>query len=490
MKPISEIRDELLAHAVEYCEDAALQADEYIRERARKADNLITGADIENRQLLAAEQRQVERLTADMEALTRLRDTLMAKAVEQRQAELAEFARRSDLAAQRRGAASGATGNAARDTVMRHAESQSVRLPDSLREAVVATVERASSTGPDGAGITDWLAVTAHPDYLGAFAKLLRDPQRGHMTWTPGEQQAFANVQARAGMVEGSGSAGGYMVPAFLDPAIMITGTGTINPVRRLATVRQIASPTWKGITADQVLAAWGDELTEVSDVSPTLAQPSADLMSGKAFISASFEFLDDVADFATECARLFADARNNLEAAAFYNGNGTSAPQGLWSTVTATTACRVESTTAAQVGIVDLMAVQNALKPRYSAGASWLSSIAQINRTRSLAMSQTGAGLWQDLGADTPATFLGRGYYEWANAPATATTGDYPVLYGNVAAGYAIVDHVGGSRVELLPQLFGSTNGLPIAARGFLLYWRTGAVVTNADAFRVLKVR
>ncbi len=69
-------------------------------------------------------------------------------------------------------------------------------------------------------------------------------------------------------------------------------------------------------------------------------------------------------------------------------------------------------------------------------------------------------------------------------------STGDYPLFYGDVAAGFKVVGHVGGSQVEPLPRLFGSTNGLPIAARGFLLYWRTGSVVTNDDAFKALKVK
>ena len=493
MNPVSQVRDELLARAVEYPEDALRQCDEYISERARAVESIVTVAEVDGRGLLASESRSVATLGDDIQALQRLRETLDRKALDampEARRELALKVRSGEWVSPRNtDTIRTGTSSPARDVALRYAESRTAAIPDSLREAVVTTVERAGAAGPDGDAIIEHVAVTAHPAYLSAFHKLMRDPQRGHMVWSQAEQHAFAAVQARAAMTEGGN--GAYLVPpAFLDPSIIITGTGSINPLRALATTRQVATSTYKAVSADQVVASWGAELTEVDDASPTLANPSATLMSGKALITASFEFLDDVADFATEVARLFADAKNNLEAAAFYNGNGTTAPQGLWSTITATTACRVETTTAATIGIADLMAVQNSLKARYSSGATWVSHIAQINRVRSLAMSQTGAGVWQDLAADQPASFLGRRYYEYSSAPSTATTGDYPILYGDVPGGWHVADHVGGSRIEVVPQLFGTTNGLPIAARGFLLYWRTGSVVVNADAFRVLKVK
>jgi predicted phage gp36 major capsid-like protein len=43
---------------------------------------------------------------------------------------------------------------------------------------------------------------------------------------------------------------------------------------------------------------------------------------------------------------------------------------------------------------------------------------------------------------------------------------------------------------IELIPHLFGAAQGnLPIGQRGLFAYWRVGAKVLDANAFRVLKL-
>jgi hypothetical protein len=41
---------------------------------------------------------------------------------------------------------------------------------------------------------------------------------------------------------------------------------------------------------------------------------------------------------------------------------------------------------------------------------------------------------------------------------------------------------------IEPIPQVFDTGTGRPTGQRGYLLSWRTGAIVVDPDAFRILK--
>ena len=56
--------------------------------------------------------------------------------------------------------------------------------------------------------------------------------------------------------------------------------------------------------------------------------------------------------------------------------------------------------------------------------------------------------------------------------------------IFGNFSR-YKIVDRV-GLTVDVIPHLFGA-NRRPTGERGIYAYWRNGAKVTDANAFRAL---
>jgi len=62
----------------------------------------------------------------------------------------------------------------------------------------------------------------------------------------------------------------------------------------------------------------------------------------------------------------------------------------------------------------------------------------------------------------------------------------DPEIVFGDWS-NFVIVDKAGSFRVELVPHLFGTTNGRPIGARGLLAHWRTGSDTVNDLGFRVL---
>jgi hypothetical protein len=62
--------------------------------------------------------------------------------------------------------------------------------------------------------------------------------------------------------------------------------------------------------------------------------------------VNFSFESAEDIVELAAEVGKMFADAKLNLEGAAFATGGGSTDPKGVVTAVTAVTASRVSPTT------------------------------------------------------------------------------------------------------------------------------------------------
>jgi HK97 family phage major capsid protein len=68
----------------------------------------------------------------------------------------------------------------------------------------------------------------------------------------------------------------------------------------------------------------------------------------------------------------------------------------------------------------------------------------------------------------------------------ATATANNFVVVYGDVAAGFTIVDRI-GSTMEVLP-VYGA-NGRPTGQRQLFTTFMTGSAVTVPQALRLLDI-
>lgn len=75
------------------------------------------------------------------------------------------------------------------------------------------------------------------------------------------------------------------MVPFTLDPSIILTSDGSINPLRRISRVVQTVTDNWNGVSSAGVTAEWLAEAAESADAAPTLAQPTVAVHKGSAFI-------------------------------------------------------------------------------------------------------------------------------------------------------------------------------------------------------------
>jgi HK97 family phage major capsid protein len=198
-------------------------------------------------------------------------------------------------------------------------------------------------------------------------------------------------------------------VPYQLDPQIIIAGTGSVNPMRDLATVLPTAQNEIRVVTSLGVSASWDAEAAEVSDDSPTLVQPSLTAFKGQAFVPVSIELFED-SDLQRQVADLFADAKAQLEATAFTTGTGSAQPQGVITGVAAVGGSVVTSAGSA-LALADIIANQNALPPRWRANAVWMANLTMINAARQLPLYSNGPSIVND--STTPPRALGWALYE-----------------------------------------------------------------------------
>ncbi len=374
-----------------------------------------------------------------------------------------------------------------RDTAMRTIE-RAVKA-NKLAAGGAELVETLMRTGsPLAQTWTQRYAATAGSEhYERAFSKLVANPTQGHLEWTPEEADAYravAAVQAEQRAMNIGDTSGGYMIPLTLDPSIMLTSNGSTNPLRQIARTATTVTDTWQGVTSAGVTAEWTAEAAEMADASPTLGGPSIPVYKGDAFVPFSFEIGGDAVNFMNELGGLLVDAAEQLNATAFTTGTGTGQPKGVITALTGGSSV-VNSGTAATLAASDIYAVQNALPPRFQAGAQWCASLGILNTLRQF---ETGSGALKFPGLhDNPPTLLGRNALELSNMAATTTTGSKALLYGDFKSGYVIVDRL-GSTLELVPHLVGA-NRRPTGQRGALLWYRVGADVVVPNAFRMLNI-
>lgn len=371
-------------------------------------------------------------------------------------------------------------GAAYRDRALRAIEGWQRSIPPEWRESAEHLVESAPDS-PRDRMVADHILRCGSPAYVRAFMKYLSNPNA--INTLPEAERAALN--------EGTTTQGGFLVPPFLDPTIILTNTGVTNPFRSVATVKSIMTQTWKGVTSAGVTAEWTAEATEMTDASPTFAQPTITPIRADAYVQASFEVLEDT-NIASELAMLFADARDRLEGAAFATGTGSTQPFGIVTELQLVTASRVASNTNGVLGAVDIFAVDNALGPRWRANASWVANKAIWNQVRQLA---TGTGgnqfaFWTDFGGGRPASLIGYPVYEASAMQSTISTAtasnDDLIVLGDFRQFY-IIDRIGMS-VAYNPLVLGS-NRRPTGEVGWAAFWRVGARTVNADAFRMLRL-
>jgi HK97 family phage major capsid protein len=233
----------------------------------------------------------------------------------------------------------------------------------------------------DPSGVTGrYLAAVGDPAYNSAFGKLLQYGTSASMRMTPEEMSAVQRVtaiDAERAMVDVTGAQGGFGLPIEIDPTILLTSAGALNPIREVADVRQISTYTLRLISANTPAASYGAELSEVTDGSPTLVQPIVTAQKGQEFIPFSIEIGQDWAGLQQELLKLLADGQAILDATKFLTGTGTNEPVGIFAASGGlTTTQRTQTATTATTVIGDLYAVRQALSStRFWVNATFVGS-------------------------------------------------------------------------------------------------------------------
>lgn len=360
-------------------------------------------------------------------------------------------------------------------------------VADESRSAAIALLDgRDEEDSPE---LFRMALLTGSPAYRRAFQKALRHPLDFGMRLNAEEVDAWqAGADLHRTALSDTSANGGYAIPFLLDPSIILTNAGAINPMRSLATIKNGVSNAWHGVTSAGVTAEWKAEGSQAADASPTLAQPAITAYLADAYIFGSYEVFMDT-NLAAEFPMLIADAKNRLEADAMAVGSGSGAPFGVVTSVTAVTTSRIAPTTGGTFtasSSADVYKVEYSVPARWRPKASWISNYATYGIIRQMSPAAAGSAFWVTMGGGLPNVLLGHDNYEATSVVSTVTTGSNILVCGDFSQ-YYIYDRIGMS-VEYVPQVFGA-NGRPTGQRGWIAWWRVGGDVVAPDAFRVLKL-
>ena len=359
------------------------------------------------------------------------------------------------------------------------------RMPgatDRVRSVATDMIERFD----DGSGtLARQALITSSPAYLRAWSKLAGSRQA---TLTAEENLAVQEAGELARAMNTGDTAGGYLVPFQLDPTVILTSDGSRNDIRQFARQVVATGNVWHGVAADAVSWSWDGEAEEVSDDSPTLAQPEIEVHKAQGFVPISIEAIEDAQNVTAEVAKLLAAGKDDLEAEAFVTGSGTGRPTGIVTALAGTSAVTTPATPET-FALADVHALRSSLPARYRQVAAWLANDLIYSRIRQFDVSG-GGGLWEYMREDRPDRLLGKpvGEAEAMDASwnAAVTANNYVAVFGDFS-NYVIADRI-GMTVEFIPHLFGA-NRRPTGQRGWYAYTRMGADVVNARAFKMLNV-
>lgn len=357
-----------------------------------------------------------------------------------------------------------------RDGAMQVLERTSLAHPDADEAKAKTRIERLLARDTADGAFAQRLIATGSPAYQRAFGKSLKGSPL-----TADEQRALSL---------GSDPDGGFAVPFQLDPTIILTSNGVVNPLRAVARVETIIGKEWQGVTSEGITVTRAAEADEASDDSPTLAQPTVATNRVQGFIPFSVELGQDWGSLQSEMAVMLSDAKDTEEATSFVTGNGVGLnPGGIVGSLAAGSVVLTVANDA--FSVADVYKLEEALPPRFRARARFLANRAIYNKVRQFDTSG-GASLWVRLIDGLGNELVGYPAHEASVMESAITDTKQILLFGDFKH-FLIVDRLGMS-IELIPHLFGA-NGRPTGQRGIYAIWRNNSVILVDNAFRLLEI-
>ncbi len=364
---------------------------------------------------------------------------------------------------------------------------------DTFRGEVIGRIEKLEAGAkPDAKGdaATETKGFDKLNERLDKIEAKMNRPAGGERKDEPSaERKAFATY-LRLGnaapadeiktLVVSSDPQGGYLAPAEMSTEF-VRDLVEFSPIRALAGTRTTGAPSVQypkrtGITN----AKWKGE-TQTSEASePGFGQLEIVVKEMNTYVDISNQLLADSAGVAeAEVNLALAEDFGQKEGLAFVKGDGVLQPMGLLSDPGIGYTANGHATALAADALIDLI---HKLPAAYRQRGTWLMNGSTLATIRKLKDGQ-GNYLWQpSYAADVPETILGRPVVEAVDMPDVAS-GEHPIVFGDFATGYRIVDRLALS-ILVNPYIRATDGVTRIHATR-----RVGAGVVQPRALRKLKM-
>jgi len=377
----------------------------------------------------------------------------------------------------------------ARDRALRRLDSRedTTHLSDDAKRQVEQHIRRNTD-------IARRILVTETEEYREAYMKLMTQPDAAAFLSTEERDAVRAFLEYRA-MSENTTTAGGFGIPVFIDPSIILTAQESGNPFLEIARQVDVNTNQWKGVSSAGVTWTFQTEAATAADSSPTLAQPSVLVHMARGTIPYSIEVGMDYPQFADEMGRLLAEGYDELLVQKFTIGSGTGEPKGILTALSANTNVRVTVQSAGtNFSSGDPYKVWKALPKKYRrARAAWLMSVGVNNAIRQLGTANVYHATTVALPEEWLESLFNRRAYEspyMPDATTSTTATDGLAIVGDFSN--FLVARRGGMSTEFVPTLVqqvtaGQGPAMPTGQRAWFAYARIGSNSINDLAFRLL---
>lgn len=304
-------------------------------------------------------------------------------------------------------------------------------------------------------------------------------------------REAFFNGYARRGkngmdpqhtnaLQVGTDSEGGYIVPEeFETEIIRLLDLG--NPIRQAANVIRTRSDRNVPVETDDGNFGWIAEEGAYGTDDPAFGRVVLGAYKEGGIVKVSEELLQDAFfDLPAYLTELASRRYNNLEDAAFGNGDGSGKPTGLFATasVAGVNLSGFQGAVSASAAITgnDLIDTFHTLKRAYRMVATWVTSDTLVKMIRKLKDSD-GQYIWQPgLTSEQPDRILGRPVIVTEGFPTVAPAAK-SIMFGDLSQ-YYIVDRL-GMTMKRLNELYAANGQI-----GFQFTKRIDAKLVDPKAF------
>jgi len=308
--------------------------------------------------------------------------------------------------------------------------------------------------------------------------------------WKHKALEFFQDLVHGKAMSEGTGSAGGYLVPDEFR-AEVVRLIYNYGYARKFATKVPMSTDTMLvPALSSSVTVYWPSEANSITASDVTLSQVTLTAHKCAGLTVISNELLADAkVDVIDLLTQLFAEAMAKEEDKQAFAGSGSPFTGILNASGVNTVTMGSGDTTYAKVDFGDLIDATTAIDPEAKQGAAWFWHPTITGVLRKIT-DNNGQYIWSPPVGGNPGTVLGFPYYEIASMPSTAdgSQANKPfIAFGNLKYLYF------GDRATMEAYVakegsVGSTSLLQTDQSAIRLIERVAIAVAYADAFAVIK--